>query len=89
MTEVIRFSETTSKTQHCTKVPVDLVTFTEKILNGKFHFLCSAGNVVQGSCCIFELSEWEGGCRICFELKIPQTSLTQFWKALKNFYQGK
>ena len=68
-TKVIRFSETTSKTQHCTKVPVDLVTFTEKILNGKFHFLCSAGNVVKGSCCIFELSEWEGGCTICFELK--------------------
>ena len=22
--------------------PADLVTFTEEILNGKFHFLCSA-----------------------------------------------
>ena len=89
MTEVIRFSETTSKTQHCTKVPVDLVTFTEEILNGKLYFLCSAGNVVQGSYCILELSEWEGRCTICFELKITQTSSTLFWKALKTFYQGK
>ena len=24
--------------------PADLVTYTEKILNGKFHFLCSAGS---------------------------------------------
>ena len=23
--------------------PADLVTFTEEILNGKLHFLCSAG----------------------------------------------
>ena len=23
------------------RVPVDLVTFTEKILNGKLHFFCS------------------------------------------------
>ena len=23
--------------------PADLVTFTEEILNGKFHFLCSKG----------------------------------------------
>ena len=26
--------------------PVDLVTFTEEILNGKLHFLCSAGKKV-------------------------------------------
>ena len=29
---------------HCTKnevLPADLVTFTEEILNGKLHFLCS------------------------------------------------
>ena len=25
--------------------PVDLVIFTEKILNGKLHFLCSAANL--------------------------------------------
>ena len=27
--------------KHCTKFPADLVTFTEEILNGKLHFLCS------------------------------------------------
>ena len=26
----------------------DLVTFIEEILNGKFHFLCSAMEVTQG-----------------------------------------
>ena len=25
----------------CEQFPVDLVTFTEEILNGKLHFLCS------------------------------------------------
>ena len=28
-----------------TQFPVDLVTFTEEILNGKLHFLCSARHV--------------------------------------------
>ena len=27
--------------QNQRKLPVDLVTFTEEILNGKLHFLCS------------------------------------------------
>ena len=26
------------------KFPVNLVTFTEEILNGKLHFLCNVGN---------------------------------------------
>ena len=36
---------------HCTKkflqFPADLVTFTEEILNGKLHFLCSDLNPIQ------------------------------------------
>ena len=28
-----------------TKFPADLVTFTEEILNGKLHFLCSVASV--------------------------------------------
>ena len=27
----------------CNQVPADLLTFTEECLNGKLHFLCSAG----------------------------------------------
>ena len=30
-----------SKSDQIRKKPVDLVTFTEEILNGKIHFLCS------------------------------------------------
>ena len=29
--------------------PTDLVTFTEEILNGKLHFLCSAILFIRGS----------------------------------------
>ena len=29
------------------QVPADMVTFTEEILNGKLHFLCSEEFVVQ------------------------------------------
>ena len=29
------------------QLPADLVTFTEEILNGKLHFLCSATNYVN------------------------------------------
>ena len=28
--------------------PADLVTFTEEILNGKLHFLCSVFGVIPG-----------------------------------------
>ena len=32
-----------SKCDQIRKFPADMVTFTEEILNGKFHFLCSGG----------------------------------------------
>ena len=31
------------------KFPADLVTFTEEILNGKLHFLCSVINEIKSS----------------------------------------
>ena len=34
-------SRSTIKNKHCTKKTANLVTFTEEILNGKLHFLCS------------------------------------------------
>ena len=36
--------------------PADLVTFTEEILNGKLHFLCSAASLkkVRGKCALSE-----------------------------------
>ena len=33
--------------KHYIKNEVDLVTFTEEILNGKLHFLCSEKNNIQ------------------------------------------
>ena len=31
--------------QETTDLPADLVTFTGEIINGKLHFLCSAGKM--------------------------------------------
>ena len=43
ITQKMKFSITDffSKCDQICKFPEDLVTFTEEILNGKFHFLCS------------------------------------------------
>ena len=35
-------ASTGQKMKFCIKETADLVTFTEEILNGKLHFLCSA-----------------------------------------------
>ena len=40
--------------------PLDLVTFTEEILNGKLHFLCSVSLSIHCEICIF----WQG-CLFC------------------------
>ena len=37
-----KFLYTTQKM--ISQIPADLVTFTEEILNGKLHFLCSGNN---------------------------------------------
>ena len=35
--------ELAARNKSWTQVPADMVTFTEEILNGKLHFLCSVG----------------------------------------------
>ena len=40
-----------------TEFSADLVTFTEKILHGKFQFLCSEENIKQNQCVDFCLLE--------------------------------
>ena len=35
--------------KQCTKIPADLITFTQEILNGKLHFLCSERNTRNSS----------------------------------------
>ena len=34
----------------CDQFLADLVTFTEEILNGKLHFLCSVGSIPSHDC---------------------------------------
>ena len=49
--------------------PADLVTFTEEICNGKFHFLCSA------DCCCAEYESREIVCMFWKSLKDNENSL--------------
>ena len=37
----------------------------------------------------FKLSSRQGDYKVSFELQMPQTSSTPFWKALTEFYQVK
>ena len=39
------------------QVPADLVTFTEEIINGKLHFLCSVGGGILDKKYFFETLE--------------------------------
>ena len=45
--------------------PVDLVTFTEEILHGKLHFLCSA-RIEPWSTPVYQVGYWEKLFVFCF-----------------------
>ena len=51
--------------------PADLVTFTEAILNGKFHFLCS----VRESNCVKNVGN---EVTVFFFLKLPLLAVSRF-----------
>ena len=53
--------------------PADLVTFTEEILNGKLHFLCSERQIRAG-----DISKWRSKIILEMELSNTRGSLQQF-----------
>ena len=53
--------------------PADLVTFTEGILNGKHHFLCSVGSSVGG---VISQDISKGYCTACSKQDFPALSFT-------------
>ena len=67
--------------------PADLVTFTEEIVNGKLHFLCSAGfSPAQQTCFAGEFSKLgPSKCKNEVSSTLISNSLSYYLKAVTGF----